>query len=594
MDSHEEINQFEKLNPDVSGHIFSFLDKLDHVIIPYVNKQLYRNIKIYIPNILKNTFLISYLYESKWPSLSLENLLHRATNAGLKVSYDKIYMSTVHQNYWASIERFMMSKVSNYGIIRYGPMTHVKDVNANIKKIRDNHEMKLALEAAVLSGNVQKLKTIHRSDTANCSEVCNTAASIGNLTLLIWARAPKSNMGKHVCTWNADTCAIAAKNGHVKLLKWCMENGCLWDYRVAIYAEKYNHLEILELVKDFIFNKADPTKYAVTCNDLDLLKWCLEKGYEWNSDICGYAITHGYFDSIKMVHQMGYTINPDVCVAAARYGNISIIIWAYDNHFSLDVSEILYTIAENCFQKCIIRPESEDINKIFDTKTHSIVNTYADIFVWVTTTIMNQDEYNSWITKSFKFTNDKPSVETQMFAWYFDHGGKWFYDYWKSQLWVSFILFVGEVDLLKWIYLNGKEISSNICSVIACIDRTLVPSNKLLKLLQWVVSMGFKMEPKLCTHAVIHKDYEMLRWAKDNGCEILMNDFTTWHLPRMGHLTTCVDLYVDSNFELLKWLILNGFAWDKSTKKLAFNAEMYELLLWSKQNNIKDQDKYYF
>ena len=64
MDSHEEINQFEKLNPDVSGHIFSFLDKLDHVIIPYVNKQLYHNIKIYIPNILINTFLLSNNLES--------------------------------------------------------------------------------------------------------------------------------------------------------------------------------------------------------------------------------------------------------------------------------------------------------------------------------------------------------------------------------------------------------------------------------------------------------------------------------------------------------------------------------------------------
>jgi hypothetical protein len=31
------------------------------------------------------------------------------------------------------------------------------------------------------------------------------------------------------CDWDASTCAVAAKNGHLDVLQWAFENGCPWD-----------------------------------------------------------------------------------------------------------------------------------------------------------------------------------------------------------------------------------------------------------------------------------------------------------------------------------------------------------------------------
>ena len=56
----------------------------------------------------------------------------------------------------------------------------------------------------------------------------------------------------------------------------------------------------------------------------------------------------------------------------------------------------------------------------------------------------------------------------------------------------------------------------------------------------------------------------------------------------LRQLTTKRGLYKDEYIEFLKWLILHNFKWDKYTKQIAFEAEMYELLLWTKQNKIMD------
>jgi len=42
--------------------------------------------------------------------------------------------------------------------------------------------------------------------------------------VLKWARA-------HGCDWDAMTCALAARGGHLDALQWARENGCDWDTR---------------------------------------------------------------------------------------------------------------------------------------------------------------------------------------------------------------------------------------------------------------------------------------------------------------------------------------------------------------------------
>jgi hypothetical protein len=55
------------------------------------------------------------------------------------------------------------------------------------------------------------------------------AAKRGHLEVLKWARA-------NGCPWTSDTCSYAAKGGHLQVLKWARANGCPWNwhaYRLA-------------------------------------------------------------------------------------------------------------------------------------------------------------------------------------------------------------------------------------------------------------------------------------------------------------------------------------------------------------------------
>ena len=44
----------------------------------------------------------------------------------------------------------------------------------------------------------------------------------GHLEVLQWARANE-------CSWNASTCANAARKGHLEVLQWARTNGCPWN-----------------------------------------------------------------------------------------------------------------------------------------------------------------------------------------------------------------------------------------------------------------------------------------------------------------------------------------------------------------------------
>ena len=57
--------------------------------------------------------------------------------------------------------------------------------------------------------------------------------------LLQWARA-------NGCPWNEETCANAAKGGHLSVLQWAQANGCPWNWRTCEYAAGGGHLSVLQ------------------------------------------------------------------------------------------------------------------------------------------------------------------------------------------------------------------------------------------------------------------------------------------------------------------------------------------------------------
>jgi hypothetical protein len=87
------------------------------------------------------------------------------------------------------------------------------------------------------------------------------------------------------CPWNEDACAIAAKGGHVEVLKWLHENGCPWNKRTCAYAANEGQLEMLQYLR--------------------------ENGCPWDEQTCTHAMERGHLHVLKWIHENGCQCSED-------------------------------------------------------------------------------------------------------------------------------------------------------------------------------------------------------------------------------------------------------------------------------------------
>ena len=52
------------------------------------------------------------------------------------------------------------------------------------------------------------------------------------------------------CDWDVETCANAAKGGHLEVLKWARENGCKWDEYTCQFAAEQGHIKVKDWAKE--------------------------------------------------------------------------------------------------------------------------------------------------------------------------------------------------------------------------------------------------------------------------------------------------------------------------------------------------------
>ena len=98
------------------------------------------------------------------------------------------------------------------------------------------------------------------------------------------------------------------------------------------------------------------------------------------------------------------------------------------------------------------------------------------------------------------------------------------------------IAIYGNLEVLKWARENGCEWNSYTCSYAA--------EGGHLEVLKWARDNGCEWSSYTCAYAAYGGHLEVLKWARDNGC--VWNSFTCSRAARGGHL------------EVLKWARDNG------------------------------------
>lgn len=111
----------------------------------------------------------------------------------------------------------------------------------------------------------------------------------------------------HGCPWHEETCAGAAKYGHLDCLTYAHENGCPWGLMTCWSAAAGGHL--------------------------DCLKYARENGCPWDERTCARAATHGHLDCLEYANVNGcpWPSNQDFLIIAEYGRYLACVAYAHEH-----------------------------------------------------------------------------------------------------------------------------------------------------------------------------------------------------------------------------------------------------------------------
>jgi hypothetical protein len=195
------------------------------------------------------------------------------------------------------------------------------------------------------------------------AELCYAAAVGGQVHILEWLQEP-DDANRKPCAWDMHVYIIAARNGHVNILKYAYEKGCPLEDAMAVKKECWDRAQYgmypyqtlsLDILKwghelptpvEQESNKPMPPHshwvVPALAGRLDMFQWAKEQGFSsaFNEDTCEAAAQGGHLELLEFIHKNGCPWDNLTCAAAAKEGYFGILQWAYSNGCPLVGSEI--------------------------------------------------------------------------------------------------------------------------------------------------------------------------------------------------------------------------------------------------------------
>ena len=129
---------------------------------------------------------------------------------------------------------------------------------------------------------------------------CERVAETNKLELLKWAREEKE------CEWDCRTINVAAEQGNLEMVKYCVANECPIDVEACALAADGGQLECLKYLREEAKAPWDSStaEWAAQNGHLHILEYLVERKYDqYNEFSCSNAAENGHLDCLKYLHE---------------------------------------------------------------------------------------------------------------------------------------------------------------------------------------------------------------------------------------------------------------------------------------------------
>jgi hypothetical protein len=129
---------------------------------------------------------------------------------------------------------------------------------------------------------------------------CSRVAETNKLELLKWAREEKE------CEWDEETINVAALQGNMEMVKYCVAKKCPINAWACENAARYGHLEVLKYLREEAKAPwgSSTASYAAENGHLHILEYLVERKYDQYSGFeCEYAAKFGHLDCLKYLRE---------------------------------------------------------------------------------------------------------------------------------------------------------------------------------------------------------------------------------------------------------------------------------------------------
>ena len=147
---------------------------------------------------------------------------------------------------------------------------------------------------------------------------CYKVAETNKLELLKWIREEKK------CEWDEDTINVAAEQGNLEMVKYCVANECPVDTYACAFAASQGHLECLKYLHEEVKAPWDSrtASWAAQNGHLHILKYLVERKYDKYSEVaCANAARFGYLDCLKYLRETAKAPWNEIAVRCSHENN---------------------------------------------------------------------------------------------------------------------------------------------------------------------------------------------------------------------------------------------------------------------------------